>query len=218
MKFGRLTVVSLAPWRKLPSGRRIYRWNCTCECGAQAIVYHDNMVQGKANSCGCLKSIRISERNRKHGLRSHPLYPIWCSMKRRCLNPISKDYADYGGRGITVCERWLGDDGLANFISDVGERPDGKSLDRENNNGNYEPNNVRWATAFEQSNNSRHNRWITIDGISKTLTQWANSTGMPVPTLFNRLNILIPKDAINPEIPASKGTRLVRVETLPARK
>lgn len=124
---------------------------------------------------------------KKHSHTTHssssPTYKSWHMMKQRCFNPNYNQYADYGGRGITVCDRWLA---FENFLADMGVRPDGLTLDREDNNGNYEPDNCRWATRKEQQSNNRNVHWIELNGERKTLSQWAESLGIKPHTLSNR--------------------------------
>lgn len=138
---GTWTVISEAGFR----GGRTMKWLARCVCGKEKIQTSNAIPRWKGR-CLCTGG------RPKYG---HPLYGTWANMKHRCMSPKSKNYPLYGGRGITVCERWLGKDGLQNFIADVGERPPGTTLDRINPNGNYEPTNVRWATAKEQMNNQR---------------------------------------------------------------
>lgn len=164
MRFGRLVVVADSGV-KASYGDRL--WDCTCDCGSTIRTVAYSLKSGRTTSCGCRmmeessRIIRAYNSEVGHGLRFHPLYKTWDSMIRRCLNPAQPRYRDYGGRGITVCERWRGlPDGLRNFIEDVGERPSPKhSLDRINNDGNYEPANCRWATASEQAYNRRPKRY-----------------------------------------------------------
>lgn len=111
----------------------------------------------------------------KHGLHLHPLYNIWHGMLKRCYNTASTGYHKYGARGITVCERWHS---IENFVADMGERPSQKhSIERIDNEGQYEPNNCCWATNTEQANNRRNSKWITIDGVTRTAKQWADFLG-----------------------------------------
>jgi hypothetical protein len=131
-------------------------WLCRCDCGAETVVRIYALLDAHTFSCGCQRRERLTTRT--HGCaprgKVSATYRCWQAMKSRCFNPRNKAWKHYGGRGITVCERWLV---FENFLADMGERPPGKTLDRINNDGNYEPGNCRWATQSEQVNNSR--RW-----------------------------------------------------------
>jgi hypothetical protein len=149
-KFGRLLVLSYAGTRQKKT-----HWLCRCECGTEKIIGTKYLRRGTTVSCGCHRK----ELRRKHdeGRRPWtPEYRAWCDLRFRCNNPKYKQYKDYGGRGISVCERW---DNYENFLADMGRRPSPKhSIDRwPNPDGNYEPSNCRWATRLEQ----RHN-WSSI--------------------------------------------------------
>ena len=121
-----------------------------------------------------------------HGMSGTPEYRAWKAMKDRCFNPNSKKYPNWGGRGITVCDRWLD---FENFLADMGSRPTAKhSLDRIDNDGDYSPKNCRWATKAEQNNNKRTNHLITIDDVTLTITQWAKKMGFNETVIYCRLN------------------------------
>ncbi len=149
--FGRLTVVMIASRMALGA-----KWLCVCSCGNLTIVAQRYLIDQTTQSCGCLHREALSNMRRTHGQSNNPLYAVRKMMIQRCHNPKNKRYPEWGGRGISVCQRWR--DSVEAFLFDVGERPPGCSLDRIDNDGNYEPSNVRWATATEQSRNRRQRK------------------------------------------------------------
>lgn len=153
-RFGRLLVL----WRDLASPNVNVHWTCVCDCGNQKSICGQSMKNGRSASCGCLHHefmLDMGHVNHIHG-HSNPAtrtYTTWQGMKARCLNPKNTRYADYGGRGIKICQHWL--DAFENFLADMGEKPIGMSIDRINNDGHYEPSNCRWATNEIQMKNRR---------------------------------------------------------------
>lgn len=183
-------------------GRRFGRWlvqsvkshgsngylHCLCDCGAQRAVRVGRLESAESRSCGCLAAEEFASRNTKHGHRPKgewkATYKCWQSMRERCLNPKSTSWPRYGGRGITICERW---NDFTNFLADMGERPQGTSIDRIDNSRGYEPINCRWATNTEQQNNRSINRIVEFRGERLTLAQWGARTGIAPNTIKERL-------------------------------
>lgn len=180
MKFGRLTAIG--PVR---DGGKV-KWHCRCDCGNDTLATVGNLKSGNTQSCHCLRYEAVSEALTKHGMTDSREYRIWSHIKDRCYNPNDKSYHRYGARGISICDRWL--NSFENFYADVGEIPHGLTLDRIDNDGNYEPENVRVAPPRIQANNRANNRVLTFNGESLTLAQWSRKTGIRYVTLSQRLN------------------------------
>ena len=162
-RFNRWTVLHQAPRLDASSAKKVH-WRCVCDCGIEAVVVSGNLVSGLSKSCGCLHSELAAKRRFKHGFTSKENWEsyksehgTWRSMIQRCTDETNPHYKHYGGRGITICARWL--QSFANFIEDIGKKPDRSySIERINNDGNYEPGNCRWATRSEQMLNQRRSR------------------------------------------------------------
>lgn len=183
-KFGRLTVVDLARRERGNfSGTRLV-WNCVCECGALRTVSGNSLTTGNTRSCGCLHRDVNRARLKKHGNWSHPLYPTWQGMMARCNKPTDSKYDLYGGRGIYVDSAWHD---FKVFASDVGERPEGKTLDRIDNDGPYAKWNCRWADVYTQANNKRGRRKILFNGRETTVKALSVEYGVNLHTLWTRV-------------------------------
>lgn len=177
MKFGKLAVASYAGLDK--HQKRI--WNCLCDCGNVSIVTTTQLRLGKTKSCGCYSA----ETRTKHGDHRTLEYFTWRSMKARCTDPGVRYYEKYGGRGIKVCERWLN---YENFLSDMGRKPSkAHSLDRVDNDGDYTPENCRWATKSEQTRNRSTSVWIEFNGKSQLMGDWAAELGISYSVLYMRV-------------------------------
>lgn len=168
-----------------------YIWECKCDCGNIINVRYNNLLNDSTKSCGCLKRERTIERSTKHGLSGGQgnytrLYRIWLNMRRRCNNRRDQDYPYYGGRGIKVCKEW---DNYAAFHDWAMKNgyADHLTLDRINNNGDYCPENCRWATRKEQARNTRQNHFITFNGKTMTIAEWAEYLGVSSTVLRTRL-------------------------------
>lgn len=164
------------------------RWECVCDCGATTVKVYQHMVLGLTKSCGCLRKAVATERMRAmsttHGLSQTKWWKVWSSMMRRCYNTSATRYARYGGRGIAVCERWHD---AVKFFEDMGEPPENMTIERVDNNGNYSPNNCRWASYVEQNNNRSTTKFIEFLGERLSGAQWARRLGISKSTLYARL-------------------------------
>lgn len=181
-RFGRLVAVRLV--ERDPKWNA-HKWLFKCDCGNEKAISIKSVRIGHTLSCGCAHSEGLAQRNTKHGQSRSVEYKGWKDMRSRCSNPRRKDYKDYGGRGISVCDRW---NDFALFLCDMGPRPEGFTLDRIDVEGNYEPGNCRWALPKTQANNKRSNRMIDIDGVSKTLQAWCEHYGIEPSKVRWRLN------------------------------
>ena len=182
-RFGHLTVAEIAGRDK--GGRAT--WRCVCDCGNAVSVAGYSLRSGHTTSCGCLQKERTRADKTTHGGKGTRLYGIWAHMKNRCLSKTSRDYKDYGGRGITVCAEWANSfEAFRDWALANGYR-DGLTIDRKDTDGNYCPENCRWATQKEQQNNRRNNHIISFNGETHTLAQWAELTGIKFSTLYMRL-------------------------------
>lgn len=170
-----------------------FLWHCSCKCGNTKLVSQGNLVAGNVRSCGCLAVKMTIERSTTHGQTKTPLYQRWVSMRKRCLSPRHRAYKNYGGRGIKICKRW---DSFENFREDLEESFSDHVhkfgtretwIERVNNDGNYEPRNVKWATKKEQSRNTRFSQKLTFDGKTQTISAWAEELKMSKEALGYRI-------------------------------
>ena len=153
-RFGRLVVLEQAPKYNTAGGNPVVRWRCRCDCGNETIAFRASLRQGNTRSCGKHMSELAKQRMTTHGGTHTSEYTSWKHMKSRCNNPRYPRFADWGGRGIKVCDRWI--HSFSNFIADMGPKPTpSHTIDRKNNDGNYTPDNCRWATKKEQQANTR---------------------------------------------------------------
>lgn len=205
-RFGRLVVL-----RRVENDRHgKSQWVCRCDCGNETTTRANTLLKGETRSCGCLhlETVRVSRLT--HGAASRlrndgqqdPVYRVWCAAKGRCHNPTDKSYINYGQRGIKMCKRWR--ESFEAFRDDMGPRPVGGTLERQDNDGNYDPDNCRWATGAEQARNKRTNIKITWKGETRCLYDWAHELGMKPMTLYFRIQ--------------TSGWTVYRAFTTPVRK
>lgn len=194
-------------------------WRCLCDCGKTKVLSLYKLRSGHTKSCGCLKQkklragLRTAHGQSKRGAVTKT-YTVWATMIGRCCNPKDHKYAGYGGRGITVCKRWR--DSFENFLADMGEKPDGMSIDRVNNDGNYEPDNCRWATATQQARNTRRNRLLTVNGETRVLAEWCEKVGLRQGLVFYRLKLgWTPEEALGFAVRAVKDGHTAGGKFLP---
>jgi hypothetical protein len=180
-RFGRLLVEAF-------NGRNRHghiQWRCRCDCGGKAVATRQSLRSGNTQSCGCLRA-ELLRLPKSHGRTRTRAYRIWGNMSDRCGNPKNQAWEFYGGRGIRVCERWKK---FENFHADMGDPPNGHTLERKNVNIGYEPSNCIWLLANEQALNRRSNRLLTFNGRTQPMALWAKELGMSRRTLASRLRL-----------------------------
>lgn len=173
-RIGRLTVMRST----------VGKWLCRCDCGVEKEVTGNHLRSGRVVSCGCYHAERQREVGVTHGMKRTAAYASWCNMKQRCTNPKRKEWGNYGERGVIVCDAWMS---FEAFIADMGQPAPGETLDRIDVNRGYEPGNCRWVTRAIQNRNTRRNRLITIDGVTKPLIDWCEDSGLKYWTVHSRL-------------------------------
>lgn len=185
-KFGRLTVLSEGGRDK----KKNILWQCRCDCGADVEKPRGRIINGDTRSCGCLKADTIKAVHTTHGHaplgRKSKTYMVWASMIQRCHTPTNRAFPDYGGRGIEVFPAWRVS--FDAFLSYVGEKPAGKWIDRIDNDGNYEPGNVEWATPLRQASHTRKTVYVVCDGVRVSLAQFARDNSLKYDTARYHIN------------------------------
>ena len=179
--FGRLSVISEAE----RVGNERPRWKCVCECGAETVVDGRELRRGNTRSCGCLQIDNTKKANTKHGQNKSRTYRIWVGMLTRCRNSNGRDYRRYGGRGITVCKKWLS---FSGFVSDMGFAPDSMSIDRIKNDRGYSKSNCRWASSKRQARNRSSNVILTMNGVTFCISEWSERLGFNRHLISKRLS------------------------------
>lgn len=178
-QFGRLTVIEYSGVHITPCGTRKKMWKCRCECGKETIVADNNLKNGSTKSCGCWKHSKIIEHNTKHGGVHDRLYGIWKNMKYRCNNPKDSHYKAYGGKGVKVCSEWNDYENFRRWAYANGYDENAEfgecTLDRIDNNGNYEPSNCRFVSRIIQANNTSRNHFVELNGRKMTIAEFARA-------------------------------------------
>jgi hypothetical protein len=186
-KYGLLTPIEYS--HSKPKNKNDEYWLFKCDCGNQKISRLYDVQRRKISSCGCLKKKLLAERNKsnaKHGMYNTSTYKSWASIIERCYNKNSVNFHNYGEKGIAMCESWR--ESFENFLIDMGEKPDGFTIDRIDVYGNYEASNCRWANAKTQANNRTNNRKISYDGQTHNLAEWSDITGINETTIQKRID------------------------------
>jgi hypothetical protein len=195
-EFTRLRVVGFGGWAG-NGNARLSAWRCVCAedlggCGRETVVRVSKLKNGHTKSCGCLRDDSRGKSSITHGAsrgktrtnKMSPEYTTWAAMRQRCLTPTCKKFPRYGGRGIRICDRWQD---FAAFLADMGPKPSSKhTVERINNDGDYEPANCRWATNTEQSRNRSSNTILELDGVRRCLAEWVEITGIRLTTIQQR--------------------------------
>lgn len=198
-RVGRLTVLG-SPHKK-GSGRQKWYWLCKCDCGTTLSVAAQRLSAGGTKSCGCLRKEAAAAQCRSrttHGMGSTRIYNIWRKMQQRCTDPANPAWKDYGGRGISVCNEWLADPAaFQSWAEGNGYKPS-LTIERIDNNGNYEPSNCRWASRVEQNHNKRNNFNIQVGAVTKCVSEWQAETGICRKVIANRI-----RAGIAPELAVS---------------
>ena len=185
-RFGKLVVIKTAGKTK----NCAYLWQCKCDCGNEIIANVGNLKNGHTKSCGCLRVDRCKTNFTKHGLEHTRLYGIWSDMRLRCYDEKNIAYHRYGGRGITICDEWKNDVKAFYDWATANGYKDSLTIDRIDNDGNYCPENCRWATVKEQASNRRSNILVTHNGKTQTMKKWANEVGTPYKVVWARMQKL----------------------------
>ena len=190
MRFGSWTVIDTAPTHITDSGNRFTMWKCKCDCGTIKNVFTNSLINGRSTSCGCNHSRMAAETAKQtfttHGESKTRLYKIWAGMRKRCRDKNAYNYYLYGGRGIDVCDDW-NDFVTFKLWAEQSGYDDSLSIDRIDVNGNYEPDNCRWATRIEQSNNRRANRYISFNNETHTIAEWSCILNIPYKRLHKKI-------------------------------
>ena len=184
-RFGRLVILEEIN-EEISGANKFRKFACECDCGGRKEVRLNSLRIGATKSCGCLNAEESTKRGTTHGRSKTKIYDIWATMLQRCFYKNSKSYKNYGGRGIKVCKNWLK---FENFYNDMGDRPEGRSLDRIDNNGNYEYKNCRWATKKEQDDNKRTTIFVSINKVKISFNDLVEFFGLTRGSLHNRIFI-----------------------------
>ena len=162
-------------------------WLCKCDCGNESIVLKNSLTSNRTRSCGCYYKESRLNASKKHGMTHSRLYAVWANMIRRCNNPKANDWKFYGAKGVTVCDEWKHFSGFYEWAKKTGYKDD-LTIDRIDNNGNYCPDNCRWANWDIQMNNTTRNHYIEVNGVVKTAIQWCREKGISPSTFYYRIN------------------------------
>lgn len=181
-RYGRLIVTGL----DYLEDRHTTWWKCECDCGNTVVVRRSSLISGNTSSCGCLCSELSRSRAKTHGLSKTPLYKTWIGMQQRCENPDVDSYERYGKRGISVCDEWECFENFRDWSFTHGYKP-GLSIDRIDNDGDYSPDNCRWADSITQANNRSNNRYVTFGDSTHTIAEWARILNVNYYTLWDRI-------------------------------
>lgn len=188
-RFGRLVAIERSQNVARTNAPSRPAWLCACDCGTRKVVSKACLISGLAKSCGCIRREVVSAKNTSHGMSKTPEYISWGQMNRRCHDMSNKNYKDYGGRGISVCEQWR--HSFENFFSSMGRRPTIKhSLERKDNSLGYSPGNCKWATRREQSQNRRGRRYLSAFGTTLPVEDWGHKISVRPKTILARIDRL----------------------------